>query len=344
MDQIQQNAALFWPLEIVDEANRQSILQQLLDTQDDFISILNYPAKSVEAFFAAVENASLSSRLFLKHSMVITDFGGELLQRVNSFFDLIFPGGVLEFSFRGVVETYRFETLPVSGLTNQRLKITGNRIPEEEGLDPMVKDVIAILVFGGASTHRQAANILQNCDLHEYLGRKRELAEYVRQKYIWVSRIIAGAVNVTRGNLIERSIEVHLRNRLEPHGIMLSRNSYLPGVTHRGQNRNSTTNETTFDLVARKGERYVGIEISFQVTTNSVIERKGREALETFRQAEVLGYGVAHIIDGAGNFQRRPAFTNLLEASHCTVAYSEEELDLLSDFIIDYILNSRDEQ
>ena len=45
------------------------------------------------------------------------------------------------------------------------------------------------------------------------------------------------------------------------------------------------------------------------------------------------GHHIAYVLDGAGNFSRSAAMEKLCASSDCTVAYSEQELDTLVDFI-----------
>lgn len=79
--------------------------------------------------------------------------------------------------------------------------------------------------------------------------------------------------------------------------------------------------------------RKYGIEISFQVTTNSTIERKAGQAADRQRLMHSDGYSIAYIIDGAGNFQRRSAVSEICSHSDCTVAYSQEEFRILANWI-----------
>ena len=86
-------------------------------------------------------------------------------------------------------------------------------------------------------------------------------------------------------------------------------------------------------MTVERNNKYVGIEISFQVTTNSTIERKAGQAWARYNAVEESGNYIAYIIDGAGNFQRESALTSICQHSHCTVAYTDEEFDVLLEFI-----------
>jgi hypothetical protein len=88
-----------------------------------------------------------------------------------------------------------------------------------------------------------------------------------------------------------------------------------------------------FDVLVTKGCKSVGIEVSFQVTTNSTIERKAGQAAERKRLMNAAGHRIAYVIDGAGNFQRSSAISTICKYSDCTVAYSDGEFDILATFV-----------
>lgn len=110
-------------------------------------------------------------------------------------------------------------------------------------------------------------------------------------------------------------------------------NGTIPGV------QLDDDKEATFDIVvdriAAEGrfKPYVGIEVSFQETSNSTVERKGREARARFQSTINRRSYVAYIIDGAGNFSRTSAANDMCMNSHCNVGYTEKEFQLLIEFI-----------
>ena len=116
--------------------------------------------------------------------------------------------------------------------------------------------------------------------------------------------------------------------------MQLKSNGTIPDVTE-----NDGKTLTTFDIVVdRKDDnsrhkKYVGIEVTFQETTNSTIERKSGQARNRFEKVTSTRNYVAYIIDGAGNFARNSATSVLCNNSHCNVAYTPEEFKLLVEFI-----------
>jgi hypothetical protein len=191
------------------------------------------------------------------------------------------------------------------------------------------KDVIAIFLYGSNSINTQSANILSKCEIGNYIGKPDQLAKFIKQRYIWVSRITAGSQSNNLGQITQNFVKRYLETYLDVNNLKIERDSHLPNVRHTSQDSNTLT---TFDIVVSQGKKFAAIEVSFQVTTNSVIERKAGQAKSRFEQIDSQGYKIAYVLDGAGNFERESALRTLCSYSHCTVAFSHTELDLLCKF------------
>jgi hypothetical protein len=103
----------------------------------------------------------------------------------------------------------------------------------------------------------------------------------------------------------------------------------IPGIT-----QNAGRTNMSFDLVAESPtKKFCAIEISFQETTNSTIERKAGQAADRQKLLHKARHKIAYVIDGAGNFQRRSALSTICQHSDCTVSIKDEELDSLAAFL-----------
>ncbi len=327
-------ASMFWPSELSEEAAKVSVIPILLETQDDFIAILSVPVPHLNNLFQVVKASSFSGNLFLKHLVILADFGGEQLQRINSSFERLFPSGKMEYRWREQIQTYTFQTLPVSTLTNARLSISSKKLFKEREFDALLQDVAAILIFGSACTTEATADVLRKCEIGDYLGQPEKLERFIKQRYIWVSRITMGSRANNLGELAQQFVLEYLKKNLKVEGIKFDPNGTITGITHTGEQVNRPT---TFDIVVSKGNKYVAIEVSFQVTTNSTIERKAGQAQARYNQIDQAGHKIAYVVDGAGNFQRETALSTICSYSHCTVAFSRPELNVLCDFIRGYL-------
>lgn len=336
IDELEMRACKWWPKEVRDEALEISVLQILLDTQERFISILKLADKhNVSSLFALIDAAKFSYSLFLKHLVVLADFGSEPLQRVNKDANELFPNKTLSFDIGKDVIKYKFKSLPIKGvLNNKRMKIDSvENLSIEASNKNLCKDIIMILLYGAFSSNARTRAVLFKCTIAEYLGDDAKIEKFVRQNYIRVSRIISGKTASDLGNVAQQYVVKYLAHTLGEDYCVKS-NGSIPGVT---QNDGNTL--TNFDVVVDRiddvgrHKKYVAVEVTFQETSNSTIERKGGQARDRFEKITSSRNYIAYIIDGAGNFSRRSAISTLCDNSHCTVAYTPEEFELLIEFI-----------
>lgn len=325
----------WWPKEVRDEAMRVSILQYLLDTQEKFISLLTLAdCKKPEKIFNLLEASGFEFHLFLKHLILLTDVGSEPIQRINTSFKEIFPNKELIYKLGRKEYNYTFMALPIKGKPNNKKMQIDTMVNLQTTCKnkDLCKDLIMLLIYGAASTIPRIRAILYKCNAFEYLGQEEKIKQYVRENYIRVSRIIAGKTATDLGNVAQEYALNYLAERLGSNYNLVN-NGTIPGV------KLDDEKEATFDIVVdRKDDdgkikKYVGIEVSFQETSNSVSERKGREAQARFRNTNNRRSYVAYIIDGAGNFSRPSAMNDMCNNSHCNVAFTHTEFELLIEFI-----------
>lgn len=329
--ELEKQAVKWWPKHLEAEVAGSSVIPKLLETQDHFISVLKLAGKKPEQIFDLIQAGEMPSNLFLKHLVVLSDFGGELIKRLGAEFTKTFPidtktkARSLSFTFNGKAKSYEFKALPVKGLSNLKLGIDGAAIVTPRDLDDLQKDVIMLLLYGGSSTVSHLAS-LERCDLGLLLGNPLEIDKYVKEKYIHVSRITTGASANSLGQIAQIHVANFLRSKLgKSYNVQSNGSIVLKNYDSVGG--------MPFDIVVRRKKRFVGIEVSFQVTSNSVIERKAALAESRREQMHKEGGYIAYVLDGAGNFSRTAALTSLCQSSDCTVAYSDKELLVLVDFI-----------
>ena len=326
--ELETKACKWWPENLVNLESESSIIPTLVRTQDQFISILTLSdSNNPENVFEVIAAAHFAANLFLKHLMVLTDFGSEPLQRINRDFASYFPDNKLHYISNGSEISYKFTALPTRGtLSNKKMHTDIAAILEPDSLNNFYKDLITLLLFGSNAVDDHLADIFSKCIVGNLIGKADELKQFIKQRYIFVSRITGGAQANGLGNAAQVYAENYLQERLGSDYVVKS-NGHIPSITQNGRT------ETTFDLSVKHKDKYVGIEISFQVTTNSTIERKAGQAQARYNAVEKSGNYIAYIIDGAGTFQRESALTSICQYSHCTVAYTDAEFDVLIEFI-----------
>jgi hypothetical protein len=334
-EQLERVASKFWPSELSEKEADLSIIPLLLKTQEQFIHILSIETDELDKLFDIIEASSLSPNLFLKHLVILADFGGEMLKRVSREFELLFPDGNLNYLWHGQQRSYTFKSLPKQKFSNISLKIDGKKLFDNHSMDDLQRDAIALLLFGSAYSgdNSEITSTLAKCEIGDYLGKPDILAAFIRQRYIWVSRITGGAQSNNLGQLAQKFVRKYIEDNLKLPVIEVRSNGRLPGVTHTDIN---TGRLTSFDLIVTDRKKYVAVEVSFQVTTNSVIERKSGQSKARYEQIEDAGHKIAYVLDGSGNFERETAFRTICAHSHCTVAFSRSELDVLCEYLKKY--------
>lgn len=334
INDLEQRASKWWPTFLAEKEASTSIIPLLLKTQDEFLSILNLSKEHPEQVFDILGASKFAPNLFLKHLAILADFGGEPIQRINSQFHSLFPETAVisanEFEFIWSESTYRytFQALPYTGtLNNKKLNIDTTSLVNRSALDGLTRDMIMILLHGSTSTNPDTAEVLRRCEIGNLLGRPDELERYVKEKYIWVSRITGGAQANALGQVAQQHLCEFLSRELGS-SYVVTPNGYIEGIT-----QNDGRTHIRFDIVVGKNAHSAAVEVSFQVTTNSTIERKAGQAASRYRALKERGHHIAYVIDGAGNFQRRSAISTICANSDCTVAYTEEEFSVLLEFI-----------
>lgn len=345
-EELKQAASMLWSAELITQATEESIIPLLLNTQENVIGILNAGLTDLPSLFALINNSFVPNNLFVRHLMVLCDIGGENLSSYNDALAGLLPDGELKFLWDGRLHTYRFIQLgKLDRLANTQLGVTAvqlhrqqadkwpENLAEDNKYSALQKDVIVLLLFGSSATNKDLADKLQKCEVGKYLGHSqaKALNQFVRERYIWVSRQAGGAISNKLGSLAEQTVANYLQSRLTADGrtdIVLRRNGTIAEVRD-----NERGNLIKFDLLLSKGNRHVAIEVSFQETTNSVVERKRGQAQHRFEALEQTGNKLAYIVDGAGNFRRQRFIEMLCHYSHCIVAFTQDELEVLYRFV-----------
>lgn len=329
IDDLEQHAYKYWPPVLSQREQSTSIIPKLIESQDKFIGILYVADASPSAWrHVLLATEGMPGNLFLKHLVVLSDVGGEKLDRIRSDIPRFFPNGTMTFQWKETNHTYAFQSLATSReWTNDTLSIGGAGLVQPVPLSPLMEDVIMVLLHGGSSTDPDVQeNVLEKCVIGSLIGQKLELDSFVRQRYIHVSRITGGAAANTMGQLCQ----AYVRERLQARQPAFDCSGHtIPGISQNAQGT-----DMSFDIVARsRSGKCCAIEVSFQVTTNSTIERKAGQAKRRQELLHQNGHNIAYVIDGAGNFKRRPAITTIDEFSDKTVSFKDEELDSLAAFL-----------
>jgi hypothetical protein len=329
-EELKPRASLFWPDELRVKEEAISVIPKLIKTQDKFISILDVSDGNPNAWIKVLgQMKDFPANLFLKHLMVLADVGGEPLKRLSPELRAIFQDGKMVFVWNGKNHIYEFKVI-LSGakIGNDKLFVDGESLATAHKLDEKMEDVIMLLLCGSAITNAKLPPLIgERCMIGSLIGDSIALKRFVKERYIFVSRITAGATSNALGQIAQDFVRDHLKSALPKWKI--TRNGRIRGIS---QNEGDT--DMNFDVVAESpNKKFFAIEISYQVTTNSVIERKAGQAHNRANLLRKAGHKIVYVIDGAGNFERQSALGTICKYSDCTVALTPKELEVLVEFL-----------
>jgi hypothetical protein len=328
-NELSKSACLYWPKELAEEALSVSLISPLIETQDDFLSILRISSHTPTSWVDAIKLCdAITPNLFLKHLMVLSDVGGERLQRYSKDIKRIFPDGRMVFETNGREYSYEFKSKKSWNTRNLNVEKT-LLLKKLTKLNDEMMDVCMLILWAANTTNNNSLpkEMIDNCIIGNMIGSKQEITKFVKERYIMVSRQTGGSTANDLGHICEKFIKEKLADKISDN-ISLDGHTIV-GITHNDKDL------TTFDLVAKniKNNKSIGIEVSFQVTTNSTIERKAGLAKSRKDLLNSAGHKVAYVIDGSGNFQRSNAIKSIISHSDMTVNFSDNGIDKLAEFI-----------
>ena len=325
-------ALLWWPDEIRDEVTASSfkdamlvsfpIFQQTLKDSTDLESLIQ-KVKELNA------EGKLPANLFLRHCMLFADLGWESVKKwYGDTYLEMFPGGKFK---AGEIE---FE---MPRLTQSKLRVSSSNIKDSYSyeLSPdqleQILACIRLLFMGSHSSLSQ----LERCDLSNYFD-DEDGALFVADavmKYIEVSKQTSGAAATASGEMLEKKITI------EPIKTRLSKNfpqlEYVSKTSHEFVPGHSLVSDKWF--VNEGNNRAVALEVSFQETTNSVIERKRKDA-ENRKNLFPDNCKSAFVIDGVGSIEHRQnAVREILSNADIVVTAHADEISRLAEYIGEWL-------
>lgn len=328
LKQLQSTGLLRWPESLLAAAKHASVLDKLLESHNDFMKVCAGEAFNLNAWPDGINNQQvIAPNLFLKHLMALTDIGGEALNKLTPLLKY-FPTSAINCELAGRrTLSYQFQVIHnATSLHNTALGVSSSQIlAGDKKLDAKGLDVVMLLMFGGLdSTSELTPELGQIFSIGKFIGKRSLLVNYVQSAYLRVSRQMGGATANALGASVQSYVAHEIKQRMPSWDVRET--AVIPGVQHGNT-------PTTFDVLAESPRgKQVCIEVSFQVTTNSVIERKARESASVYESCQKAGALLVYVIDGAGNLNvRTKAVQQLIDNSDLVVTVSPGDLDFLAN-------------
>lgn len=326
IDELIRTGVKWWPSELVSKVSRNSPSLLLKSTQSEFFDALVSLSPQPERIRKSLTSVHLPFNVFLKHLLVLADFGGERVKRVHADRKVLFKKPDNSFGlaarFEGVDYEFGLRSfLATNSIGNSRLGLDGARLIEKIPANDLSLDLALVILLGYFSLDADATESLAGCDLIQFVGAPEQLRAFVSQRYLDVSRISQGATANSLGQALQIEVLTRLKRLLGTAYTISSNDLQLVGGRR-----------LTSDLMVVKNGKKVAIEIAFQQTTNSVIERKATEAPQRKHDLNSLDIASCFVIDGIGNFERRSALEKIAADCDLVVNFSDEHIERLADF------------
>lgn len=236
VQQLESTACLYWPSYLLRKAGEVSAVPLLVSTQDQFLSILKSSDRTPEAWVSTLTEAStLPANLFLKHLMVLSDIGGEKIQRIAKDFAILFPENKMIFMWNTVRYSYTFDKKD-RAWTNKSLNIDKSLVGQSSPLSRDMKDVAMIIMWGSniISNSGIPQELFDKCIIGNFLGKPGRLEQFVMERYIHVSRITGGSTSNDLGHACEAYVRSYVKSRLPSTFALGGRN--IEGISHNNAN------------------------------------------------------------------------------------------------------------
>ncbi|EOH3423729.1 hypothetical protein ACL127_001677, partial [Campylobacter jejuni] len=136
--------------------------------------------------------------------MVLSDIGGERLHRFFKDLDKIYPDRIMEFNIGNSSYSYQFNSN--RAWTTKNLNVEKSRLlqPVSDFTREML-DVCMLILWGGNTINNTnlPTEIENNCVLGNLIGNKEAIEQFVKERYIMVSRQTGGATANDLGHICE---------------------------------------------------------------------------------------------------------------------------------------------
>ncbi|SHN33663.1 hypothetical protein [Gracilibacillus kekensis] len=323
-----EEASWFWSPDLIGEQQEHTLAEEMLKISPLIQDTLenHQPQQLVPVLITLQDEQgnTIPRSLVLKNLMILLDVSAEILDRValychhKNITQLNGPFGTYQFK--------RFGPNFTKALSNDniyKLAISD---------DGFFEDVINLMLYAYESDEFSKYLTFKGFRLATLVGNIEALAEFYLSRSIENSSQIKQLRAVAYGNGLQNNLKNKIVDSMEGYGVEIA-----PGNRYLG--------EQQFDLVLVKRNestnpedwKWVVIETAFQETTNSVIERKSKQAVNGLYQSiEDSNHKLIYIIDGAGFVKRHKVTSTIFDTCHFASTANPAHFNKLVNFLVEY--------
>ncbi|MGX9806120.1 hypothetical protein ACV3PA_02675 [Exiguobacterium acetylicum] len=324
-------ASWFWSSDLIGEQQEHTLAEEMLKISPLIRETLeNHQPQQLVTIFKVLQDEQgnyVPRSLILKNLMILLDVSAEILDRVALY---CYHNNITQLS--GSFGNYEFK---IFGPSFSRALSNDNIYKLAISNDDFFEDVINLMLYADVSNEFSRYTSFKGFRLATLAGDVEALSEFYLSRSIENSSQIKQLRAVSYGNGLQRNMKNKIVESLTGLGVEIASNNRYLGVQQ-------------FDLVLLKRNesteqrdwKWVVIETAFQETTNSVIERKAKQAVNgLYRSIDDANHRLVYIIDGAGFVKRHKVTSTIFDNSHFTSTANPEHFDKLLCFLKDYFNN-----
>lgn len=328
---IERTALGTWP----DVIRKQAARDPLFDFHSQFVDeLLNLDLRPNE-LRKSLNKVNMPFPMFLKHLMILADFGGEPLRLIHQRRMHVFQNAKSKVAFLVIDRRGRKFRLQIrefhrkSRFDLKALGVTPEQLLSTSPATELQIDTALVLLTGHESVNSVLSGQLANSRVGDVIRRHRgnesAFNTFLSTRYLEVSSQVRGARSNRLGQLMQNKVQSTLQKELG--------SDYIFG---------KKIGKKSYDIVIRRApsssasdsKKSVAIEVLFQETTNSTIERKGNLA-HVGRRSK--GVARCFVIDGYGAFKRESAVKKMVARSDFSSNANPQQLKLLAQFVKQFL-------
>ncbi|MGE6369902.1 hypothetical protein ACQKDB_12310 [Planococcus kocurii] len=338
IQELMDDANWFWSDSIIGNQQENVLIQHLVDTtivvQD---CVKKSTAENIVDNLMELENLTgdkISRFLVLKNLMILLDVSAEILDRSVMFLNEKKISKLTvadkEFEFRKFGKGFKTQ------LSNNNIY----KLCEKD--DDFFHDVLQLILYASGSEELKNYNTFDSFKLGLLTGNEDVLETFILRRSIENSSQIKQLRAVAYGNGLQREVKNKLMEELSTLDVVIAPDNRYLGVQQfdivlykqpEGVSAELPTPQSMFqkkklnkieaaELTDKRAAmmmewKWAIIEVSFQETTNSTMERKSKQAANgLYNSINDANHQLIYLIDGAGYFRRTKVIETLVNNSH----------------------------
>ena len=312
IEALKKNSTWFWTDQIRGKINMLES-DDLQETLSDFKKMLQKNDRGI-IVKKLLNSTTVKPKLAIQHLMLASDCSAEFLDRVKSYLIKDKHNDIKILTPDNRQIPYKFKKIT----KNPSQKLSKTYIVNAD--NELLNDVMTIIIFGAEITLFKNFSNFKKLSLCKIVGNIDKVNEYFDPLYLKTSRQTQGRISAQSGknpqNLVKKKLDEYFEGNEDF--------SIVPGnrIPNIGKEAKGFQVDLAYKITG-KSPTYIGIEIAFQETTNSVIERKSKQAAAIINEFNNKKYYLCFVVDGAGYFTRESAMKGTIKNSHKVVTFKQ---------------------